>query len=236
MIEGTKSQLIEVGHKGMYVVVVGLYKNGQPSFRYQRCRSIRGSKTRRRCRRCMVDYQRDLETLGLEGLGLKPSAHPTARQVCRLRSRAPIATRRPPKCISRRRTPTPRETLVHLDPPRHFDPECLSCHVTGWEPQKYFPFVSGYSGLKETPDMVGNGCENCHGPAARHVAAENGDIEVDDAELEQLRAALRLKIVDERRQQGGPGVRQGQGRADVHAVPRPGQQPRIRLPDSTGRR
>ena len=28
----------------------------------------------------MVDYQHDLETLGLEGLGLKPSAHPTARQ------------------------------------------------------------------------------------------------------------------------------------------------------------
>ena len=41
--------------------------------------------------------------------------------------------------------------------------------------------------------MVGNGCENCHGPAARHVAAENGDIEVDDAELEELRAALRLQ-------------------------------------------
>ena len=43
--------------------------------------------------------------------------------------------------------------------------------------------------------MVGNGCENCHGPAARHVAAENGDIEVEEAELEELRAALRLKIV-----------------------------------------
>jgi hypothetical protein len=70
----------------------------------------------------------------------------------------------------------------------------LSCHATGWEPQKYFPFVSGFVGLKETPDLVGNGCENCHGPAADHVAAENGETEADDAELERLRAALRLKI------------------------------------------
>ena len=37
------------------------------------------------------------------------------------------------------------DTLVKLDPPRHFDPECLSCHVTGWNPQEYFPYKSGYT-------------------------------------------------------------------------------------------
>ena len=82
------------------------------------------------------------------------------------------------------------DTLVHLTPPRHFDPECLSCHVTGWEPQKYFPYESGYLGLKQTPDLVGNGCENCHGPAGRHAAAENGEIDVTDAEKEELRAGV----------------------------------------------
>src|SRR4029077_18739729 len=87
------------------------------------------------------------------------------------------------------------DTLVHLDPPRHFDPECLSCHATGWEPQKFFPFISGYEGLEKTPNLVGNGCENCHGPAAEHVAAESGESGADDAQLEKLRAALRLKIV-----------------------------------------
>ena len=72
------------------------------------------------------------------------------------------------------------ETLVKLDPSRHFDPECISCHATGWNPQKYFPYETGFVGLKETPDLVGNGCENCHGPAADHVAAENGDIEATE--------------------------------------------------------
>jgi hypothetical protein len=88
------------------------------------------------------------------------------------------------------------DTLLHLDPPRQFDPECLSCHATGWEPQRYFPFQTGFLGLKETPQMVGNGCENCHGPAARHVAAENGEIDVSEDELEKLRAALRLKVLE----------------------------------------
>jgi hypothetical protein len=87
------------------------------------------------------------------------------------------------------------DTLVKLNPPRHFDPECLSCHVTGWEPQKYFPFETGFVGLKQTPALVGNGCENCHGPAAEHVAAETGESDANDEQIEQLRAALRLKIV-----------------------------------------
>ena len=43
---------------------------------------------------------------------------------------------------------------------------------------------------------MGNGCENCHGPAAQHAAAENGEIDATDAEIEKFRAELRLKIVD----------------------------------------
>ena len=33
------------------------------------------------------------------------------------------------------------DTLEKLKPARQFDPECLSCHVTGWEPQKFYPFT-----------------------------------------------------------------------------------------------
>jgi hypothetical protein len=98
---------------------------------------------------------------------------------------------------------------VKLDPPRHFDPECVSCHATGWEPQKYFPFESGFLGLKETPDLVGNGCENCHGPAGRHVAAETGEIDASEEEMERLRAALRLKVVDNEGNKEGQVFKEG---------------------------
>jgi len=194
-IEGTKSRLIEVGKKGMYAVAIGLYKNSQPSFRYQRVPLDSRFKDSPEMQQLMVTYQHELETMGLSGLGLDATtAHPSARQFAGSEACAACHTTATEEFL---KTPHSHatQTLVELDPPRHFDPECLSCHVTGWEPQRYYPFVSGFTGLKETPEMVGNGCENCHGPAARHVAAENGDIDVDEAELESLRATLRLKIV-----------------------------------------
>jgi len=59
---------------------------------------------------------------------------------------------------------------------------------------KVFSVRVGLSKSKGTPDLVGNGCENCHGPADSHAAAENGEINKTDAEKEELRAALRLKV------------------------------------------
>jgi hypothetical protein len=64
--------------------------------------------------------------------------------------------------------------------------------VTGWEPQEYYPFASGYQDLESTPHLTGNGCENCHGGGAAHVAAENGDVDVDEAEVERLREQMRV--------------------------------------------
>ena len=179
----------------MYVVVVGLYKDGSPSFRYQRVPLDHRFADAPEIHQMHVDYQHQLEQLGLEGLGLKPSPHPTGRQFAGSKACADCHLSATEVYES-----TPHvhatDTLVHLDPPRQFDPECLSCHATGWEPQKYFPFESGFLGLAETPDLVGNGCENCHGPAARHVAAETGEIEASEEEMEALRAALRLKVVE----------------------------------------
>lgn len=201
-IAGTKGRLIEVGQKGMYVVAVGLYRNGPTPYRYQRVPLDSRFTDSPEMQELFVAYQRDLETLGLEGLGVKPAAHPTGRRFVGSETCADCHT-----AATEVYENTPHahatETLLHLVPPRHFDPECLSCHVTGWEPQKYYPFVSGYLSVEKTPAMVGNGCENCHGPAARHVAAENGEIDADDDELERLRATLRLKIVENEGNQDG---------------------------------
>jgi hypothetical protein len=55
-----------------------------------------------------------------------------------------------------------------------FDAECVSCHTTGFE------YISGWKSPKETPQLAGNQCENCHGPASRHIA------DPDNAELRKL--------------------------------------------------
>ena len=61
--------------------------------------------------------------------------------------------------------------------PRMFDPECLSCHVTGWHPQQVLRYDSGYINEKLSAHLLGNQCENCHGPGSKHIELiENDDI------------------------------------------------------------
>jgi hypothetical protein len=80
---------------------------------------------------------------------------------------------------------------------RMFDPECLSCHVTGWDPQEYVRFAGGFLNeeFASSDDektlhqlLAGNQCENCHGPGSRHIEL----IEADELDLarQQVRVSL----------------------------------------------
>lgn len=86
---------------------------------------------------------------------------------------------------------------------RTFDPECIACHVTGWEPQESLRFETGFLN-EEFLDaenekthsrlLQGQQCENCHGPGSRHVEMEilwKTDLArfKDPAENERLNAA-----------------------------------------------
>ncbi|MFQ5861690.1 MAG: multiheme c-type cytochrome [Candidatus Brocadiales bacterium] len=53
------------------------------------------------------------------------------------------------------------ETLVRVG--HDYDPECVSCHVTG------LYYESGFTSLEKTPGLKGTGCEGCHGPGSQHV-------------------------------------------------------------------
>ena len=200
---GGGTQLIEVGHKGMYAVVIGLYRNPEARgaqapgegwiARYQKTPMDHRWKDSPEMQARLVSYQGELETLEWEGLGLKPTPHPTANEFAGSAECADCHTAAWEVFIKTPHFHT-TETLVALQPARHFDPECIACHAVGWEPQKYFPFASGWDGYRETPQMFGQGCENCHGPAARHVAAEMGDIDVTEEEEIALRQALHLEV------------------------------------------
>jgi len=67
---------------------------------------------------------------------------------------------------------------------RMYDPECLACHVTGWDPHEYIRFQSGFLNEKFATDedektlhrlMAGTQCENCHGPGSRHIELVEAD-------------------------------------------------------------
>lgn len=47
---------------------------------------------------------------------------------------------------------------------RHFDGECIICHTVGYD------YKTGYLNEKTTPQLKNVQCESCHGPASLHVA------------------------------------------------------------------
>lgn len=58
---------------------------------------------------------------------------------------------------------------------RSFDAECITCHVTGWNPQQALRYESGYVDADSTPQFLNVQCENCHGPGSRHRDLQNGE-------------------------------------------------------------
>ncbi len=194
-IPDSKALLVQVGAKGMYVGVLGVFDDAKEPYRFQRVPLDARFEDSREMLDLLAAYQRQLEQAGLERLGLKPIPHPSGREF--------VGSEKCGECHTTaygiwKKTPHAHATTSIAEPterseiPRHYDPECLSCHVTGWNPQKYFPYASGYLSLDKTPLMVGNGCENCHGPGSAHVAAEEGEAEATDEEIAALQAEMRL--------------------------------------------
>jgi len=204
-IKGSKSRIVQVGTKGMYVGLVGVFDNPQRPLRYVRVALDAQFEDSDEVLEIFGDYQSDLEVQGLEGLGVKPIKHPSGNRFVGYQTCGECHTT---AAEIFEKTPHHHATTSLIKPPnsrgeipRHFDPECLSCHVTGWEPQKYLPFESGY--LNVAMEAVhANGCENCHGPGSAHVAAENGDADVSDEEIDRLRSQMRLTLEEARKTKG----------------------------------
>lgn len=197
-IEGTRATLVHSGVKGMYVEVIGLYDDPEQPIRYQRVPLDDRFPDSPEMLSLLADYQNQLEQNDLEGLGLKPQPHGSGRtfvgtQTCgECHTKALAVWEKTPHAHATDSLVKPGE---RSDIPRHFDPECLSCHVTGWNPQKFFPYTTGYLSVAETPAMMQNGCENCHGPGSEHVAAESNDGgKFTDDMIAMLRKEMRLPL------------------------------------------
>jgi hypothetical protein len=198
-IKGTQAKLIEVGHKGMYCIVLGLYDDKKEPVRYQRVALDSRFPNSAEMKQLMTTYQEQLHDLGWSGLGLRPIAHPRTKEGVKDSGQF-VGGESCKDCHTKAWdvwSASPHahatETLVKADPPRQFDAECISCHATGWNPQEYFPYTTGYESLQRTPHLTGNQCENCHGPGGAHVAAEAGN---NDAERDLQRQLMKLSYQD----------------------------------------
>ncbi len=192
---GDDRMLIEVGEKGKYAVVLGLYESGE--IRYQRVALDSRFESSEDVALLMQDYQSILKTLitlkgHREGLGLNPARAPRSEQLGKY-----VGSQKCQSCHEeeyrtwlRSRHANAWKSLTDVaHPPRDFDPECVGCHVVGWDGLQRFPYVDGFVTAESTPHLMNVGCENCHGPGEKHIAAELGD---DEAAMEAIRAGMRL--------------------------------------------
>jgi hypothetical protein len=192
---GGDRMLIEVGEKGKYAVVLGLYESGE--IRYQRVALDSRFESSEDVALLMQDYQSILKTLitlkgHREGLGLNPAREPRSEQLGKF-----VGSQKCQSCHEeehriwlRSRHANAWKSLTDVaNPPRDFDPECVGCHVVGWDGLQRFPYVDGFVTAENTPHLLNVGCENCHGPGEKHIAAELGD---DEAKMEEIRAGMRL--------------------------------------------
>jgi hypothetical protein len=59
------------------------------------------------------------------------------------------------------------------------DPECVICHVVGFE------YTKGFINLEKTPQLKNVGCESCHGPASNHINQDAPMPEIDSASCDK---------------------------------------------------
>lgn len=178
-IPGSRTLLIPVGHKGMYVVILGLFDDAKQTVRYQRVPLDSRFTAAPEMKLLMASFQEQLKTIGFAELGLRPAPHPQTATNGRF-----VGSKKCESCHEKSYDIWKRsghakayETLAKLEPPRNSDPECVSCHVIGWHPTKFFPYQGGFESVAKTPQLINAGCEGCHGPGELHVQAELGNDE-----------------------------------------------------------
>lgn len=175
-----KTLIINVGHKGRYVGLVGVYKNPKAdapfALHYQLVRlgpeyeTPAGQEKDNPILALLEDYTREVHKGNYLGHYSK-TRHPI-QLVKEFSESTYVGSEKCKKCHAAsfqiwKASPHAHAyaTLTKVTKPslRQFDGECVVCHVTG------FGYQGGFQNEAKTPHLMDNGCENCHGPASLHV-------------------------------------------------------------------
>jgi hypothetical protein len=200
--------LVTVGQKGKHVAIVGYYPDDQKrAFRYE---LVDLDKERFKDTPKMLDRMREYQHM-LEAnydAVLKDFARPPSPngdqfagvEKCKDCHKKAYAVWKDSKHAHAYETLITGREGTKNPIPRNHDPECINCHTTGWDPQGVFPYISGFYSLEKTPQLKDQQCENCHGPAAKHVELElawkRDQKSVKKADLDAARVRATLKVAD----------------------------------------
>jgi hypothetical protein len=155
-----------VGKKGKHLGLVGFFPQAEPRMVYRRQALDAKHFDQAEPMRLLVDkeYQEMLKAQGVvenfirANNGQAPGASYVGAEACQ---------KCHPKTFEKWASTKHARAYEPLTNPRReriHDAECISCHTTG------FGYVSGWVSAEKTPNLKGNQCENCHGPASLHLA------------------------------------------------------------------
>jgi hypothetical protein len=178
-----KSWLVVAGAKGKHLAGIGYYKSKPDQMKYELVELdnqrfgetgsmrelMRAYQEQLLSRNIAVDvstisHSSDAEFVGAQKCG---ECHTKAYMKWKLGEMEIVGHARAFRSIQEGRVGQKEEWISRIH-----DPECLACHVTGWSPQDLLRYESGFVSEKETPHLLGQQCENCHGPGSKHVKLE----------------------------------------------------------------
>ena len=204
------TSLIQIGTKGMYVGIVGFYdRGGNLEMKYERVPLDGRFTDSKPMEKIFESYQNELKLLYTQGrlVDIKPQPHPSGAKYVGSETcfdchdqefeiwEDGVDGEGGPHFIATDDIVKPPNHRGHLA--RHYDPECISCHATGWHPQDFYPYETGFVNLKQHGHLTGNGCENCHGPGSEHVSIERAKDkgqQVNPDRLKSIRESVRLTL------------------------------------------
>lgn len=208
-----ETMIVTVGQKGKYAGVLGYYPdNAEQPLRFELVSLDQRFSNTERMHQHMQYYQDQLRDF--QGQGVvhtePPIPHPRGAVFagaqtcaeCHKKAYAVWKETRHAHAYESLEKGRPGEEATWIS--RIHDPECLSCHTTGWNPQDVLRYEGGFVDGKTHVDaegrplLAGQQCENCHGPGSRHVELEQSWIAdrdaTDRAAMEQERRAMHLTI------------------------------------------
>ena len=180
---GNKTQIVTVGHKGRYVGAVGVFKTnkgielhyqlvmmGEEYLTPDKPEAVKGHKMLK----LLEEYAAEVKASDYLGMATKKRPqHPAAiknadhklefvgSDACKQCHAAEFKVWSEHPHSKAYEALEKKATRPGL---RNFDPECLSCHTTG------FDYETGFKNKIDTAKLINNGCENCHGPGSGHAA------------------------------------------------------------------
>lgn len=186
VVPKTRQHVLQLGHKGRYVGVLGVFKGKQGlDFRYQLVPlgeeyltpEKPDAEKANKALQLLEEYARDVRDSDLlkqytarrpphaaavanEKAGLKFVGSESCRQ-CHAKEFAVWSAHPHSHAYETLEKKAKRPAL------QQFNGECLVCHTTG------FKYDTGFVSKEKTPALMNNGCENCHGPGSAHAAKPN---------------------------------------------------------------